>query len=320
MAIEELREGVYRILTPFDKTGTVFLYLVKGERVALIDTGASDSPHSVIKPALAELGLSWSDVELILTTHAHLDHSGGSMEVKRFSGAAIHVHADDVFMAESNEAQVEFHTAPLRLLDYPQEAIQDRVRHVLDNAGEPAGVDVRLSDGDKIDLGQGVALSVLHCPGHTPGHVAYYWEREGLLFTGDCVQGQGSRAGGYPYYFDAVAYRNSLAKLAVLDFRMLCLGHAFQGGTLVNEPVRRGEGAKDFMRVSLEVADSIHAAVAEAMRQHPGAGKREIARAAIDELVYVIPQLRLRSTGLPLMAGPALVAHMEAVAAGNYPA
>jgi len=317
--IEHIHPGLYRITTPFDKTGTVFLYLLKGDRLALIDTGVSDSAETVLQPALAEVGLRLSDVALILNTHAHLDHAGGNAEVKCRSGARIHLHALDLPLARSVEAEVEFHTAPLRALDFPPEAIAERAAHVTRNVGEPAGADVLLSEGDAIDLGAGIRLRVVHCPGHTPGHVAYFWESEGILFTADSIQGMGARPGSYPYYFDACSYRRSLTKVSGLDVRMLCLGHAFQGGTLVNHPVRRGNEVQAFIQASLGVADTIHRAVAGAVRRRGPGSKRDIALAALDELVYEIPQLRLRLTGMPLLAGPTLLAHIEALRAGTYP-
>jgi glyoxylase-like metal-dependent hydrolase (beta-lactamase superfamily II) len=320
VTIEQIHKAIYRIPTPFGKTGTVFLYLVKGERLALIDTGASDSPRGVIEPALREIGLALSDVGLILNTHAHLDHSGGNLETKRLSNARIHVHSGDLSMAQSTEAQVEFHCAPLRVLEFPPEAIEERAAHVRDNAGEPAGADVLLADGEVVDLGAGVRLRVVHCPGHTPGHVAYFWEAEGVAFTGDAVQGQGARPGSYPYYFDAPSYRRSLARLQEMDCRVLCLGHAFHGGTLINAPTRTGASAKAFLQAAVHVADTIHGAVAAVMKMLPQASRRKIALAALAELLYEIPQLRLRPTGMPLLAGPTLLAHIEAVEAGTYPA
>lgn len=320
MTIEQIHPGLYRITTPFDTTGTVFLYLLKGDRLALIDTGASDSPATVLQPALAAVGLRLSEVALILNTHAHLDHAGGNAEVKRRSGARIYLHPLDLPLARSTEAEVEFHTAPLRTLDFPAEAIAERAAHVRRNAGVAAGADAALTDGEAIDLGAGIRLRVLHCPGHTPGHVAYLWESEGILFTADSIQGMGARPGGYPYYFDACAYRRSVAMVSGLGVRMLCLGHAFQGGTLVNHPVRRGGEVTAFLQASLGVADTIHRAVAEALRRRPQGTRREIALAALDELLYEIPQLRLRGTGMPLLAGPTLLAHIEAASAGTYPA
>ena len=119
MRIERINSAIYRITALYDKTGTVFLYLIKGSRVALVDTGAVDSPREVLEPALAEIGMDLSDVDLILNTHAHLDHSGGNLETKRASNAPIHVHTADLPMAQSTETQVEFHIAPLRILEFP---------------------------------------------------------------------------------------------------------------------------------------------------------------------------------------------------------
>lgn len=316
---ELIQPDLYQIRTPFDRTGTVFLYLLVGDRIALIDTGAFDSPETILEPALAQIGLSLANVDLILNTHAHLDHSGGNAEMRRRSKARIHVHRLDLPMAESNAVQVEFHVGPLRTLEFPPEAITARTEHVQSNAGEPAGADVLLSDGDTVDLGKGIRLRVLHCPGHTPGHVVYYWESEGILFTADSVQGQGARPGSYPYYFDAPSYRLSLAKLGQLDFRMICLGHAFHGGTLVNLPIRQGAEARAFLEASMQTADTIHRAVVKVMKGRSGATKREIALTVLDELIYEIPQLRLRQTGFPLLAGPTLLAHIEAVVSGTYP-
>ncbi len=317
--IDRIDSAIYRITTPFDKTGTVFLYLVKGDRIALVDTGAADSPLEVLEPALAEIGLGLSDVEVILNTHAHLDHSGGNLETKRASNATIHVHAADLPMAQSTEAQVESHIAPLRVLEFPAEVIQERTDYVIRNAGPAAGADVLLTDGEIVDLGAGVQLEAVHCPGHTPGHVCYFWASRGVLFTGDAVQGQGARPGSYPLYFNARDYRRSLTYLTKLEVQTLCAGHAFIGGTLVNSPTRTGSAVGTFLQESIRVADTIHRAAAEAIRQKPGASKRDLAFAALSELTYHIPQLLVRQTGMPLHAGPTLLGHINAAMDGSYP-
>lgn len=320
MPAKAIGNRIYQIRTPFIEGGTVFLYLLKGDTTALVDTGVADSPREVLQPALAELGMALSDVDLILNTHAHLDHAGGNLEVKRASGARIHVHVGDLPLASSLDAQVEFMTAPLRALGFPEEVVQKRADYVRKTAGQPAGADVVLVEGDVVDLGAGMRLRIVHCPGHTPGSVAYYWESEGVLFTGDGVQGHGSRLGGYPLYFDAAAYRRTLAALAEMDFRLLCLGHAYVGGSLINEPTREGEEARGFLRESARVADAIHGAVVSAIGQRPGGTRREVALAALSELIYEIPQLLVRETGMPAAGGPTLHAHIEAALDGSYPA
>jgi len=139
MAIEKIHRGIYRITVPFDTTGTVFLYALRGDRIALVDTGVADSPKTVLQQALSEIDLSLADVSAVLNTHAHLDHIGGNLQAKRASNARIHVHSADLPMAQSVEAEVEFHTRPLRILEFPPEAIQERAAHVRKNAGESAG-------------------------------------------------------------------------------------------------------------------------------------------------------------------------------------
>jgi glyoxylase-like metal-dependent hydrolase (beta-lactamase superfamily II) len=140
------------------------------------------------------------------------------------------------------------------------------------------------------------------------------------LFTADAVQGEGTRPGSYPYYFDAARYRQSLTKLAGLPARLLCLGHAYHGGTLTNTPTRANAEAKAFLQTSMEVSDTIHRTVAAVMQRLPAASKREVAFGALADLVYEFPQLRVRRTDMPLLAGPTLLAHMEAVQNQTYPA
>jgi len=92
-------------------------------------------------------------------------------------------------MASSNQAQVAFHTDPLRALAYPAEFIDERRNTSFGTLGSRRS-GCLLKDGDLIDLGD-IRLEVVHCPGHTPGHVAYYWRRQGVLFTGMLSKGMG---------------------------------------------------------------------------------------------------------------------------------
>ena len=318
MQVTQVHDKIYRIETPFGGGGTVFLYLIKAGATALVDTGTAQSPREVLEPAFAELGMALSDVDMILNTHARLDHSGGNMAFRKASKAIIHMHAGDLPMANSTDAQVEFMTAPLRALEFPPQVIEKRVEDIREKAGEAAGADVVLQDGDTVNLGSGIQLKVVHCPGHTPGSVAYHWESEGVLLTGDSIPGLGSRLGAYPLYFDAATYRRTLASVARMDFDLLCLGHAYLGG-LINEPTRRSSEGKVFIREAAQVADTIQKAVEEAGARKPGATRREIALEALSELVYELPTRLVRETGMPAAGGPTLAAHIEAARSQSYP-
>src|SRR3954463_11278573 len=90
-----ISDRVYRVQAPYDGNA-VHLYLVRGAKLALIDSGASDSPLAAVGPALAELGLTWSDLDMLINTHGHADHSGGNGELKAVAPQVeIGIHAAD---------------------------------------------------------------------------------------------------------------------------------------------------------------------------------------------------------------------------------
>lgn len=319
MSITRARKSVHRIAIPYRDGGIVFLYLLIGDSAALIDTGPAESLAVSLQPALAQLGIALSDIDLILNTHGHMDHAGGNLELKAASNAPIHLHRGDLPMAKSVDAQIELAIEAPRRLGFPDTVVKGLADKIMEMAGQPAGADRVLSDGDVVDLGDGMRLRALHSPGHTKGSVSYYWESEGALFTGDAVQGQGARVGVYPLYSDASDYRRTLSTLLRLEVRSLFLGHAFVGGGIINDPTRVGDDARAFVLDSVRVADTIHRAIARGVRQMPGASEREIVREALSELIYHVPQLLVRETGMPGWAGPTLVAHIQALAGGDYP-
>jgi len=106
------------------------------------------------------------NVEKILLTHGHLDHAGGAAELSiALKLPIIGPHKADRFWLEGMEEQAK-------------------------NYGFP-GVKTCLPDewlnGDEIiSVGQ-EKLSVLFCPGHTPGHVVFYHADSKLAFVGDVI-------------------------------------------------------------------------------------------------------------------------------------
>lgn len=124
----------------------------------VIDPG--DEPEKVL--ALAkDMGLT---VKLIISSHAHLDHVMGVRGVHDATAAPFLLHPADLGLLHS----------------MPQSAARF-LGHEPPPAPEPAAP---LADGDVVEV-DGLQLSVLHVPGHTPGSVAYYVD--GLLFSGDTL-------------------------------------------------------------------------------------------------------------------------------------
>ena len=91
------------------------------------------------------------------------------------------------------------------------------------------------------------------------------------------------------------------------------------GGTLVNNPIRTGADCGLFLKGAIQTADTIHKAAVDAVRRMPGAGKRELALAMVSELVYSIPQILVRKTGMPAAAAAAFDSHIDAALDGSYP-
>jgi glyoxylase-like metal-dependent hydrolase (beta-lactamase superfamily II) len=105
-------------------------------------------------------------LEKILVTHAHLDHAGGVAELSERLELPIEgPHTGDQFWIDGMEAQAMMFGLP--------------------NA-RPFAPDRWLKDGDEVRVGD-QTLQVLHCPGHTPGHVVFFHAGEKLAFVGDVL-------------------------------------------------------------------------------------------------------------------------------------
>ncbi|MBA3795827.1 MAG: MBL fold metallo-hydrolase [Chloroflexi bacterium] len=207
--------------------GFVAIYVIVGHRVALVDTGFADHPRSAIQPALSALGLSLQDIDLVLTTHGHADHMGGHAAVVSASAARVRIHAGDSgrLHARSVMSDDEFARVFRRLgLD---ERAAERERMLVEVTGGTVAVGRPLRDGDRIDLGAGVALEVVETPGHTAGSVTFLVHPDGTALAGDAIQGLGGGS-GLPLYEDPDAYRASLVRLAGLDVAQVGMGHAFR--------------------------------------------------------------------------------------------
>lgn len=104
----------------------------------------------MIRESVEKLGFKFSDVKILLISHAHYDHDAGSAEIKRLTGARYMVMAGDVDVVESGgKSDFQYGNSPEDL--YP-----------------PAKVDRVLHDGDEVRLGD-VVLTAHLTAGHTKG-------------------------------------------------------------------------------------------------------------------------------------------------------
>lgn len=179
------------------------IYLIRfGDKAALIDAGCGQG-HSRLKKNIAECLQTDAQLEYLLLTHCHFDHTGGAEAVRKEFGCRIVAHELDAVYLESGDGDV---TAASWYGAW----------------FEPLTVDVKLQ-GEKstLTLGSG-SVTAIHWPGHSPGSVVYTASIDGQLV----LFGQDVHGPIHPSLLsDGKQYQESLRKLAALDADLLLEGH-----------------------------------------------------------------------------------------------
>jgi hydroxyacylglutathione hydrolase len=209
----ELKAAVLPV-TPFQQNCTI-LWDDATRRAAVIDPGGDVDR---ILEAIGKLGVR---VEKIVLTHGHIDHAGGAAALKS---------ALEAKPAEGDPARI------------PIEGPDQRDRFLLEGleaqgrAFGMAGVrnivpDMWLREGDQVELA-GESFGVLHCPGHTPGHIVLVNAGSRFAIVGDVLFRGSIGRTDFPYGDHAALLRAIREKLLPLgdDVAFLC-GHG-PGSTL----------------------------------------------------------------------------------------
>ncbi|MDF7670401.1 MBL fold metallo-hydrolase [Orbaceae bacterium ESL0721] len=146
-------------VTPFEENCTVVWCDETGD-AAIIDPGGE---AEVIQKTVADLGVN---VKKILITHGHLDHVGAAQQLAdHYKVDIIGSDINDQFLFES----------------LPEQCMQFGFPYV-----KPFLPTKWLNEGDKIELGH-LTFDVLHCPGHTPGHIVFISSADKTAFVGDVL-------------------------------------------------------------------------------------------------------------------------------------
>ena len=142
-------------------------------------------------PCNEKINLKYKKLDFILTTHHHFDHVGGNTELKKKYGS--------------------------RVLGFEN-----------DKKRIPA-IDILLKDGQEFKIGN-LNFKTIFIPGHTSGHIAFYFEKEKVVFTGDTLFSLGCGRvfeGTYQQMFDSL---NKIKRLPE-DTKIYC-GHEYTKSNL----------------------------------------------------------------------------------------
>ncbi|WP_232479062.1 MBL fold metallo-hydrolase [Roseomonas rosulenta] len=204
-------------VTPFQQNCTL-IWDEETKQGVVVDPGG-DADR--IQDAIQQAGM---EVQRILLTHGHLDHAGAATELAEALGVPIEgPHRADAFLLDGLAAQGATYGMACR----------------------PVTPDRWLEEGETVEIA-GQDFAVLHCPGHTPGHVVFVSVALGVALVGDVLfQGSVGRT-DFPYGDTDALIRSIRTKLFPLgdDIQFIC-GHG-PGSTFGTE--RRtnpyaGEGA-----------------------------------------------------------------------------
>jgi hydroxyacylglutathione hydrolase len=193
----QLRGAVIPV-TPFQQNCTI-LWDDASKQAAVVDPGGD------VDRILAAIEQAGVTVERIWLTHGHLDHAGGADELRERLNAVPIEGPDqrDEFLLQGLEEQGRAYGFAMR----------------------NAAPDRWLREGDSVALGEH-CFELLHCPGHTPGHVVFVNQAARFALVGDVLfQGSIGRT-DFPYGDHAALIRAITGKLLPLgdDVTFLC-GH-----------------------------------------------------------------------------------------------
>jgi metallo-beta-lactamase class B len=203
MKPKEIHSGIYLVASS-DMTDAkdCCVYLLDLGELVLVDAGAGASAPAIIRN-IESLGFDSARLSTIVLTHCHIDHVGGAAAIKDRTGARIVMHELDAAPVESaDQSMTAAHWYGVRFQPLPVDLTFSGARHVL-----PFGA---------------YDLVLLHTPGHTPGSLSAYIDKDGkrVLFGQD-IHG--------PFLADFGAnmsdWQNSMENLLALNADILCEGH-----------------------------------------------------------------------------------------------
>lgn len=234
--MEKVADGVWLLRGDARKAMNVYFLEDEGG-VVQFDAGTKAMVKQA-RAAATELG----GLKRIVLGHAHADHRGTAPSLD----APVHCHPDEVPHAEAEGALWSY--LDLSQLPAPARWIYPLLLRRWD--GGAVKIDATVSEGDDV-----AGFRVIHFPGHAPGQIGLWRERDRLAIVSDVVYLIDSTRLGKPlpkgeasvphpaWGWDHAKAKESVGKLAALEPRVVCTGH--------DEPLR-GENLRETLERAAE--------------------------------------------------------------------
>jgi glyoxylase-like metal-dependent hydrolase (beta-lactamase superfamily II) len=234
--MEKVTDGVWLLRGDARKSMNIY-FLEDGDGVVQFDAGTKAMVKKT-RAAAEQLG----GLKQIVLGHAHADHRGTAPSLD----APVYCHPDEVAYAESDAALWSY--LDISQLPGPARWIYPMLLRRWDDGA--VKIDGTVSEGDEI-----AGFRVIHFPGHAPGQIGLWRERDRLAIVSDVVYLIDSTRLGRPlpkgeasvphpaWGWDHAKAKESVRKLAALEPTLVCTGH--------DEPLR-GENLRPTLERAAE--------------------------------------------------------------------
>lgn len=212
--------------------GPVAAFIFPSEPVTIVDALMdTEVSRNVIADALAESGLSPSDVKRILVTHGHGDHFGSAAWIQEQSGCEVHLHPADIERMRVWDDRPNALRSIWIPLGVPAALVESWIAEPDDEP--PSRADFTPTpDGATFQVGD-TELSWTHRPGHSTGHVLISAEDHATVFVGDYLAANKGASAGLELDHNhpsgrsqlLAAHEAGLAAIADSDYRLMLPAH-----------------------------------------------------------------------------------------------
>jgi glyoxylase-like metal-dependent hydrolase (beta-lactamase superfamily II) len=214
---------------------TVNVYVVEGDILTLIDTGTNTTESlEALKLGLNEIGYEINDVEQVILTHHHPDHSG-LLDVFRDDVIIVGHKRNNPYLIQEEsflDSYALFFSDLARKFGVPDEFIKQMPRyHQKIPYTSKSKLTQTVDEGDLLASLEG--FKVIYTPGHATSHIALYRESDGLLFGGDLLLEKVSSNPLLEPPLDGETFRprplpqynESLRRIALMPIQKIYTGH-----------------------------------------------------------------------------------------------
>lgn len=258
----EILPNIHRISGEMGDRRVAFYLLIGRSRSLLLDTGIDPMIKGLLLPYCEKISFNPADLDYVVVSHSDLDHSGGNAAVRDVAPNAVFAcHASDKPWIEDVELLIKERYRSFAkddAIDEDEAALSFIRENVIHTP-----IDLALSGGETIALGDGWDFEVLHLPGHSRGHIGLYDKYQKTLLAQDAVLGQAvpfrdGKAAFPPTYRYRQPYLQTIARIEALAPTHLLTCHYSHFA---------GEAVGDFLAESRNFDASLYEQLMDAFQQ-----------------------------------------------------